>query len=170
MKRRVCFYLAALNLYHKVASWFVAYEGSDFWLSNQWFYNPSCFSLKLCFTMRLQLLEWATELVQDTQKLKLCISNTINFEKKLFKTAICEAQRWADSWQTNLYISSQFRMHFRPKNMEVKENNLWFNPWFTILQDTKPHFVCQIISQMFLVLGLYNFDKSIVRTVALNIF
>ena len=43
--------------------------------------------------MRLQLLEWATELVQDTQKLKLYISNTINSEKKLLNTAICEAKK-----------------------------------------------------------------------------
>ena len=74
--------------------------------------------------MRLQLLEWATELVQDTQKLKLCISNTINTKKTLLNTAICEAKRWVDSWQTNLYISSQCRMHFHPKNMEVRENNI----------------------------------------------
>ena len=53
--------------------------------------------------MRLQLLESATELVQDTQKLKLCMSNTINSEKKLLNTAICEANRWG-SLQTNLYI------------------------------------------------------------------
>ena len=58
--------------------------------------------------MRLQLFEWATELVQDTQKLKLYyISNTINTEKKLLNTAFCEAKRWADSWQTILYIPSQ---------------------------------------------------------------
>ena len=59
--------------------------------------------------MRLQLLEWATELVQDTQKLKLYVSNTINTEKKLLNTAICEAKKWADSWQTNpLLISTGF--------------------------------------------------------------
>ena len=52
--------------------------------------------------MRLQLLEWATELVQDTQKLKLYISNTINSEKELLNTAIYEVKRWADSWQTKL--------------------------------------------------------------------
>ena len=34
-----------------------------------------------------------------------------------------------------------------------KENKPWFNPWLIILLHTKPHFVCQNIIQVFMVLG-----------------
>jgi hypothetical protein len=35
-----------------------------------------------------------------------------------------------------------------------------FNPRFNILLHTKPHFVCQTISQVFIVLGIHNFEYN----------
>ena len=45
-------------------------------------------------------------------------------------------------------------MHFHPKNLN---GNPWFKPRFSIiLLHTKPHFVYQNISQVFILLGTYN--------------
>ena len=51
-------------------------------------------------------------------------------------------------------------MHFNDFNPKNLKGNLWFKPRFIILLHTKPHFVCQNISQVFILLGMYNFFRG----------
>ena len=48
-------------------------------------------------------------------------------------------------------------MHFHPK---ILNGNLWIKPRFIILLHTKPHFVCKNISQVFILIGIYNFFRG----------
>ena len=109
------------------------------------------------------------QLISLTMLSKLYIPSTINTEKELLRTfghiknglvsgrLACESRNRQNLRVIPIQIGSlKFRMHFHPKNLKGEKINLWF----ILLMPIKPNFVCQNISQVCIVHGIYFFDNA----------
>ena len=83
---------------------------------------------------------------------KLYIPSIINSEKIIFECI----------------FTSVATLIFTLQNWKGKEKTPWFNPWFIILQHTKPHLCARTSRQVLIVLEIYNFAQLLTSTFFLS--